>query len=265
MLLGKCDFSGQENRLMAHFAVGSHGDYIRKKYNDDPDFDEHDLVGKDSGLYEEHGKEVGRKYIKNYRFGKAYGMQIQTMMEYFGWAKEHAEHMDQVFTDCAPWVGDTMDRVQETILKRGYVKTVAGRHCHLQSFNGVTNKRSAYKGLNKLIQGSGSDLMKKALVNMWDRGLCEIFPLYLTIHDEIDFGIPKSAKAIRRLPEVWECMEHTYALSVPMRVDPEIGKDWGHMTGQRKEKVDEKTGKVIRKAETQNRFIERITKEVKAA
>jgi DNA polymerase I-like protein with 3'-5' exonuclease and polymerase domains len=264
MLLGKCDFSGQENRLMAHFAVGKHGEYIRKKYNDDPDFDEHDLVGKDSGLYEEHGREVGRKYIKNYRFGKAYGMQINTMMEYFGWSKEHAEHMDQVFADCAPWVGETMDRVQEVILKRGYIKTIAGRHCHLQSFKGVINKRSAYKGFNKLIQGSGSDLMKKALVNMWERGLCEVFPIYLTIHDEIDFGIPKVTEGIRRLPEVQECMEHTYVLSVPMRVDPEIGKDWGHMAGQRKEKRDDKTGKVIRKAETLKQFIARTIKEAKA-
>jgi DNA polymerase I-like protein with 3'-5' exonuclease and polymerase domains len=264
MLMGKCDFAGQENRLMAHFAVGDQGDYIRKKYNDDPDFDEHDLVGKDSGLYEEHGREVGRKYIKNYRFGKAYGMQINTMMEYFGWSKEHAEHMNQVFADCAPWVGDTMDKVQEIILRRGYVKTVAGRHCHLQRFNGVVNRRSAYKGFNKLIQGSGSDLMKKALVTMWNRGLCALFPVYLTVHDELVFGIPRMAKTIRRLPEVQECMEHTYVLSVPMRVDPEIGKNWGHMAGQKKEKRDETTGKVIRKAETLKQFIERVIKEVRA-
>jgi DNA polymerase I-like protein with 3'-5' exonuclease and polymerase domains len=240
---------------MAHFAVGAHGDFIRRQYNENPDFDEHDLVGKDSGLYEEHGYEVGRKYIKNYRFGKAYGMRLNTMMEYFGWSQEHAEHMDQVFAECAPWVGETMDRVQKVILRRGYVKTIAGRHCHLQSFNGATNTRSAYKGFNKLIQGSGSDLMKKALVLMWDRGLCDIFPLYLTIHDEIDFGIPKTAEALRRLPEIQDCMEHTYALSVPMRVDPEIGQDWGHMAGQRK---SEKTGKV----ESLDRFIERTIKTV---
>jgi DNA polymerase I-like protein with 3'-5' exonuclease and polymerase domains len=255
MLMGKCDFSGQENRLMAHFAVGIHGDYIRKKYNEDPDFDEHDLVGKDSGLYEEHGYEVGRKYIKNYRFGKAYGMRIQTMMEYFGWSQEHAERMDQVFAECAPWVEETMDKVQTVILKRGYIKTIGGRRCHLQSFNGVTNKRSAYKGFNKLIQGSGSDQIKKAMVNMWESGLCEVFPLYLPVHDELDFGIPKTADAIRRLPEVKAFMEHTYDMLVPMRVDPEVGEDWGHMAGQRRSK---KTGKV----ESLGHFIERTIRAV---
>jgi DNA polymerase I-like protein with 3'-5' exonuclease and polymerase domains len=260
MLMGKCDFSGQENRLMAHFAVGSHGDYIRKKYNEDPDFDEHDLVGKESGLYEEHGYEVGRKYIKNYRFGKAYGMQINTMMEYFGWSQEHAEHMDQVFAECAPWVGKTMDKAQQVIIQRGYVKTIGGRRCHLQSFNGVANKRSAYKGFNKLIQGSGSDQIKKAMVAMWESGLCDIFPLYLPVHDELDFGIPKTAEAVRRLPEVQRCMEHTYDMLVPMRVDPEVGEDWGHMAGKRKEKRNEETGEIERAAETLDQFIERTIK-----
>jgi hypothetical protein len=85
--------------------------------------------------------------------------------------------------------------------------------------------------------------------------------LYLTIHDEIDFGIPKNAEIIRRLPEVQECMEHTYVLSVPMRVDPEIGRDWGHMAGQKKIR-NKKTGKV--RVETLGQFIERAVKEVKA-
>lgn len=260
-LWAKCDFSGQENRLMAHFAVGPQGDFIRKLYNDNPDFDEHDLVGKDSGLYEEHGYELGRKYIKNYRFGKAYGMQIRAMMEYFGWPREHAEHMDQVFAECAPWVIETMAKAQEVILKRGYVRTVAGRRCHLQSFNGVVNKRGAYKGFNKLIQGSGSDLMKKTLADLWESGLRDMFPLYLTIHDEIDFGVPITAEAIRRLPEAQEIMERAYKLSVPMRVDPELGGRWSDVAGPRKQK-SKRTGKV--RAETMEQFLERTIKEAGA-
>jgi hypothetical protein len=48
---------------------------------------------------------------------------------------------------------------------------------------------------------------------------------------------------------------------VPIRVDPEIGNDWGHVAGQRKIQ-SKKTGKV--KVETLNQFIERTIKEVKA-
>jgi DNA polymerase-1 len=228
MWLAKMDFAGQENRLIAHFAVGPHRSYIRQKYNENPDFDEHDLVGAESGLYEQYGPKIGRKYIKNYRFGKAYGMQIPTMMEYFGWGEEHAEHMDEVFRMTAPWVGDTMGKVQEIITKRGYVRTIAGRRCHLPLVGGKLVTRHGYKGFNKLIQGSGADLMKKALVNMYEERLNEVFELYLTVHDEIVVGVPKTKKAIALLPRLQACMEHTFPLFVPMRVDPELGKDWGH-------------------------------------
>ncbi|GHT59511.1 hypothetical protein FACS1894109_15570 [Spirochaetia bacterium] len=242
MWMGKMDFAGQENRLMAHFAVGDKGDFIREQYNKNPDFDEHDLVGEESGLYEEHGKKIGRKFIKNYRFGKAYGMQITTMMGYFGWTKEHAEHMDHVFSETAPWVKDTMDKVSDVIVKRGFIRTVAGRRCHLERFGGKVNTRSAYKGFNKLIQGSGADLMKKAMVDMDEEGLTEIFPLYLSIHDEIDFGVPRTKKALKMLPKLQSVMENTYKLSVPMRVDPELGPDWGHVVAyeENKEKFEQK-------------------------
>jgi DNA polymerase-1 len=156
-----------------------------------------------------------------------------------------------------------MDKVQQIIVARGYVKTVAGRHCHLQSFNGKVNTRSAYKGFNKLIQGSASDLMKKALVDMWKAGLYDIFLVYLTIHDEIDFGIPKAVNIIRRIPEIQNIMEHTFDLSVPMRVDPEICVDWGHVAGPRKEKKDD-DGKLTQKAENLAQFLKRICREVKA-
>jgi DNA polymerase I-like protein with 3'-5' exonuclease and polymerase domains len=264
MLMGKADYSGQENRLMAHFAVGDGADEIRRRYNENPDLDFHRYIGEISGLYEEYGDETGRKYAKNCSFGLGYGMQLQTMMETFGWSKEEAERITMLYHEGAPFVRSTMDKVSDVIVKRGYIKTLAGRHCHLSSYNGRTDTRSAYKGFNKLIQGSAADMTKKAVVMLDERGLLEVFPLYLLVHDEIDFGILKTAAAIRRLPEIQEIMEHTFPLSVPIRVDPEIGNDWGHVTGQKKEKRSKETGRVIRKAETLSHFIERAIKESKA-
>jgi len=262
-LWGKADYSGQENRLMAHFAVGEGADEIRRKYNENPDLDFHEYMGIVSGLYEEYGIEVGRKYSKNCVFGLGYGMMILTMMETFGWTKEEAERITGLFHEGAPFVKATMDKVSEVIVGRGYIKTLAGRHCHLKKYNGVPNKRDAYKGFNKLIQGSASDMIKKAMVMLDEKGLLDIFPLYLTVHDELDFGIPKKANVIQRLPEIQEVMEHTFPLSVPIRVDPETGDDWGHVKGRRKKK-DKETGKVL-KMESMKGFIERTVKEARAA
>jgi DNA polymerase-1 len=247
---------------MAHFAVGDGADEIRRKYNENPELDFHKYIGEISGLYEEYGEDIGRKYAKNCSFGLGYGMQLQTMMETFGWAKEEAERITMLYHDGAPFVRATMDKVSDVIVKRGYIKTLAGRHCRLRKYNGRADTRSAYKGFNKLIQGSAADMTKKAVVMLDERGLLEVFPLYLLVHDEIDFGIPKTAAAIRRLPEVQEVMEHTFPLSVPIRVDPEIGNDWGHVAGQKKIR-NKKTGKV--KVETLNQFLERTVKEAKVA
>jgi len=262
-LWGKADYSGQENRLMAHFAVGEGADEIRRKYNENPDLDFHEYMGIVSGLYEEYGIEVGRKYSKNCVFGLGYGMMLLTMMETFGWSKEEAERITGLFHTGAPFVRATMDRVSEVIISRCYIKTLAGRHCHLKKYNGVPNKRDAYKGFNKLIQGSASDMIKKAMVMLDEKGLLDIFPLFLTVHDELDFGIPKKASVIQRLPEIQEIMEHTFPLSVPIRVDPETGDDWGHVKGRRKKK-DKETGETL-KTESMKGFIERTVKEAKAA
>ena len=262
MLMGKCDYSGQENRLMAHFAVGEGAADIRCKYNDNPELDFHKYIGEISGLYEEYGPDVGRKYAKNCSFGLGYGMQIQTMMETFGWTREEAERITILYHDGAPFVKATMDKVSEVIVNRGYIKTLAGRHCHLKKYNGNPDKRSAYKGFNKLIQGSAADMTKKAVVMLDERGLLDVFPLYLIVHDEIDYGIPKTAEAIQRLPEIQEVMENTFLIAVPIRVDPEVGPDWGHVKG-RKEKENPKTREV--KVESMERFIKRVIKEAKAA
>jgi DNA polymerase I-like protein with 3'-5' exonuclease and polymerase domains len=261
MLMGKADYSGQENRLMAHFATGSGADEVRRRYNENPELDFHKYIGEVSGLYAEYGEDVGRKYAKNCSFGLGYGMQLQTMTETFGWSKEEAERITALYHEGAPFVRSTMDKVSEVIVKRGYIKTLAGRHCHLRAYNGRTDTRSAYKGFNKLIQGSAADMTKRAVIMLDERGLLEVFPLYLLVHDEIDFGIPKTARAIWKLPEIQEVMEHAFPLSVPIRVDPEIGSDWGHVAGQKKIK-NKKTEKV--RMETRDHFLERVIREAKA-
>jgi DNA polymerase-1 len=152
-----------------------------------------------------------------------------------------------------------MDKVSDVIIKRGYIKTLAGRHCHLKKYNGRPDTRSAYKGFNKLIQGSAADMTKKAIVMLDERGLLDVFPLYLAVHDEIDFGVPKTAEAVRRLLEIQEVMENTFPITVPIRVDPEVGPDWGHVKGRRK-REDPKTKKM--RIESRERFITRVIKKI---
>ena len=238
-LMAKMDYSGQENVLMAHFAYGPGAAEIRERYRSDPNFDFHKYMGEASGLYDEYGPDVGRKYAKNCSFGLGYGMQIPTMMETFGWDEEQAQFIMDSYNDAAPFVRATMDKVSQVIVDRGYIVTLGGKQLHLQKYNGKPDTRSAYKGFNKLIQGSAADMMEEALVKMYDADLDLIFPLYLVVHDEIDFGYPKTEEAYEALPKLKFIMEHALTdeagkplLSVPIYVDPELGPDWGHEYGE---------------------------------
>jgi DNA polymerase I-like protein with 3'-5' exonuclease and polymerase domains len=274
MLMGKCDYSGQESRLMAHFAVGTGADEIRRKYNENPELDLHDYVGQISGLQDKYGTDVGRKYAKNCAFGLGYGMQLTTMMETFEWDREDAMRITELYHEAVPFVKSTMDKVSDVIVKRGYIKTLAGRHCHLQrnktyvkagidayalqKYYGLVDNRSAYKGFNKLIQGSAADMTKKAVVELDEQGLLDVYPLYLLVHDEIDFGVPN----VDRLIEVKVIMENTYPMTVPFVVDPEVGKDWGHVVG-RKAKVKKKDGTIVEKVLLMEQFLEKAKRSMK--
>jgi DNA polymerase I-like protein with 3'-5' exonuclease and polymerase domains len=266
--LGKMDYSGQENVLMAHFAVGRGADEVRAQYRNNPKFDFHAYIGEISGLYAEYGPEVGRKYSKNCSFGLGYGMQLQTMMETFGWDHDTAQGIMDAYNDAAPFVRDTMDAVSEVIVRRGYILTLGKKRLHLQRFNGKVDTRSAYKGFNKLIQGSGVDMMEETLVRIYYSGLDDIFPLRLTVHDEIVFSIRDDKTSLGRLGEVKHLMENAIQdsdknrLSVPIRVDPELGYNWSDVCGEYDSEEGYKKGaKCYRSRGGSPVFYRRVSKE----
>lgn len=211
---------GQENRVVAHFASGKNGEFVQKKYNENPYFDEHDYVAKVSGLEEAHGKKVGRKYAKNLRFGVSYGMQKPTMMKNFGWSKEFCDDLYEKVAGAAPWLFEVMEQVQEVVLHRRYIRTLAGRHIHLRK----GRDKDAYKYMNYLIQGSASDMTKKATVaiNRSRKGETMI----LTVHDEDCFSVPMTEEGVERIVGLQHCMEHSSDLRVPAVCNPEIGPNW---------------------------------------
>ena len=216
----KLDYSGQENRVVAHFAMGKNGDFVQGEYAKNPYFDEHDYVAKVSGLEEAHGKKVGRKFAKNLRFGVSYGMQKPTMMKNFGWTKEFCDDLYEKVAGAAPWLFEVMDTVQQVVLHRRYIKTLAGRHIHLRK----GRDKDAYKYMNYLIQGSASDMTKKAtvVINKSRKGET----MLLTVHDEDGFSVPMTEEGVDRIVELQYCMEHSSDLRVPAVCNPEIGPNW---------------------------------------
>jgi len=85
-----------------------------------------------------------------------------------------------------------------------------------------------HKALNRLLQGSAADLMKKAMLNLYESGLLdEIGMPHLTVHDELDWSVPNDK--LHLFEEVIQCMQDAVKLEVPVIADTETGPDWGHV------------------------------------
>jgi len=75
-----------------------------------------------------------------------------------------------------------------------------------------------YKALNRLIQGSAADMTKKAMVDLYEKG---IIP-HIQIHDELCFSITDHESKL-----IKDTMEQTIPLEVKNKVDFESGPNWG--------------------------------------
>ena len=92
---------------------------------------------------------------------------------------------------------------------------------------GVARART-HKAANALFQGGAADIMKKAMVDIWESGVCDVLGAPLAVvHDEVDWSDPGTTEAAAALKEAKHIMETCVELRVPMTVDEEIGSCWG--------------------------------------
>lgn len=220
----KLDYSQIEYRCMAHFASGPGSKELVSSYINDPHTDYHQYIMDLTGLK--------RRFAKNLNFGIAYGMGKYHMAEFFNWTLDYAEEVLEIYHSKAPYVKSTVKSVENVAKTRGYIKTLSGRRSRL------LNKDKAYIMFCRLLQGSAADMMKKAMLDIYESGLLgdvrnfdndwygkKVFE-HITVHDELDFSVPKTAEGIRALFDVRKLMQSAYKLKVPIKADVEIGSNW---------------------------------------
>jgi DNA polymerase-1 len=84
--------------------------------------------------------------------------------------------------------------------------------------------------VNSPIQGSAADLIKVAMIRV-HQALQEQLPqtkIILQVHDELIFEVPEAnLEAAKRLVKTeMEAVGQTLGLSVPLKVDLGVGKNW---------------------------------------
>lgn len=218
------DYSQLELRVMAHMSKDEIFTQCFKN-NEDP----HGDVAKRL-----HITRAGAKVVN---FGVLYGMGPDNLANTLGCSKDEAQKIItkdfmQIYTGFAKW----KKRTEEFVEKNGYIKNLFGRKRLLKdAFNPKDKKRyysALRKSVNSIIQGTGADIVKIAMLRCAERFKEEGVDahLLLQVHDEllIEAAIPDM---IRAEQIVIECMETSVMLDVPMLVDGKIIENWSEMKG----------------------------------
>lgn len=150
---------------------------------------------------------------KSTNFAKNYGATTKALMEQFGFDKKTAEKLNQAYYDAFPKILDYQKVVNDTFLRRGFVKNRYGRRYYLE------NKRFAYKLYNYIIQGTCADMLKEKIVEV-DKLLQPYKSRFqMNIHDELSFEIANGEEFL--VPFLKEIMEQVDWMTVPVVADVE--------------------------------------------
>lgn len=220
------DYSQIELRIMAHMA-------------DDPSMIEAFVNGEDihtRTASEIFGVPIGevdsdlRSKAKAVNFGIIYGISDFGLARNTGVSRAEARSFIDMYFSRYPRVKEFMDAAIEKARKDGYVTTILGRRRAIPDIHSrIFAKRSFAErtAINTPIQGSAADIIKLAMVRIYDRlrrdGLTS--RLILQVHDELIFEIPPDEEDLMKAL-VRQEMESVMQLKVPLKVDIDVGGSW---------------------------------------
>ncbi len=171
-----------------------------------------------------------RRTAKAVNFGILYGISSFGLSEDLGIDIKTAKEFIDNYLETYPGIKEYMDKEKQDAYKNGYVKTLMNRKRvieELQNKNYMVRSAGERIALNTPIQGTAADILKKAMVEIYDefkkQGLKS--KMLIQVHDELVFNVLNDeAETVRKI--VKDIMENTYKLDVPLVVDIETGSNW---------------------------------------
>lgn len=220
------DYSQVELRIFAHMSNATN---LIQAFIDGKDI--HTKTASD--IYKVSMEEVTkdmRRTAKAVNFGILYGISSFGLSEDLGIDIGTAKKFIDNYLETYPGIREYMEKEKADAYSLGYVKTLMNRKRvieELNSKNFMIRSSGERMALNTPIQGTAADILKKAMVEIYDefnkRGLKS--KMIIQVHDELVFNVLDS-----ELDEVKDVvrniMENTFKLSVPLKVEMEVGNDW---------------------------------------
>lgn len=171
-----------------------------------------------------------RSYAKAVNFGIIYGIGAFSLSKDIGVSISEADAYIKSYLSHYPKVAEFMNKTVEDAKANGYVTTFLGRRRYipeLASSNKILQAAGRRIAMNTPIQGAAADIIKIAMVKVYNRLKAENLSakLILQVHDELIIEADESCadKAAEILKEE---MQNACRLNVPLTVDVNKGKSW---------------------------------------
>ncbi len=171
-----------------------------------------------------------RSAAKAINFGLVYGMGEFSLSQDLHISVKEAKDYIEDYLGSYPKVRAYMQDTVAFAKEHGYVKTMFGRKRALPeilSSNYQLRTFGERAAMNSPVQGTAADIIKLAMVNVYNRLKKEKLDarLILQVHDELIIEAAKESKdAVCRILK--EEMETAVSLLVPLKVDMETGHSW---------------------------------------
>lgn len=225
-ILMSSDYSQIELRVFAHMADAKN---LQEAFIEDKDI--HAKTASDifKVPIEQVDKKM-RRIAKTVNFGILYGISSFGLSEDLKIDVASAKEFLNNYLNTYQGIKEYMEKEKEEAYQKGYVTTIMNRRRkidELKSSNYMVRSSGERMALNTPIQGSAADILKKAMVELY-RAMQEKklkSKILIQVHDELVFNICNDELEIMK-ELVKEKMEKVVKLSVPLKVDIEIGNDW---------------------------------------
>ena len=171
-----------------------------------------------------------RKKAKQANFGIIYGITTYGLAQRMDISNAEAKDLIQDYFRTFPKVQAYMEHAKEVARAKGYAETLFHRRRYLadiNSRNATVRGFAERNAINAPIQGTEADIIKVAMVRIWERFKKEGIrsKMILQVHDELNFSVyPEERKQVERI--VIEEMQNAYPLNVPLIADAGWGKNW---------------------------------------
>ena len=171
-----------------------------------------------------------RRIAKTVNFGIVYGITPYGLSRQLKTKPAQAKQYIESYFAKYPGVKSFNLAAIEKAKKTGYVETLLGRRRYVpdvNSKNKMTAEAAQRIAINMPIQGSASDIIKLAMINIYNIMKKEEFEakMILQVHDELVFDCPPGE--VKLLEEVVKkTMESAIKLKVPVKVDISAGDNW---------------------------------------